>query len=238
MIDIHSHILPQMDDGSQSVQESLVLLDMLFAQGVKAVVATPHFLANKESVDGFLHRREEAYSKLKGGLSPATPKILFGAEVAYYPGIKNLENLDKLKISGSDLLLLEMPFSKWSKQAFKELIELATTKENMTILLAHIERYMDFVSEEQWDILRNYGILFQVNASFFLKWKTKRKAIQMLKRNQIHVIGSDCHNIKFRPPKMDLALHVIEKKLDPNAILNLEQNINTHFHDVKVPSSL
>ena len=51
MIDFHTHILPLMDDGSKSIEESIKMLKMLSAQGVKRIVATPHFYANDESVD-------------------------------------------------------------------------------------------------------------------------------------------------------------------------------------------
>ena len=64
MIDFHSHILPGMDDGSQTVEESLTLLEMLRAQGVDTVAATPHFYARENSPEVFLRRRREAWERL------------------------------------------------------------------------------------------------------------------------------------------------------------------------------
>lgn len=64
MIDFHSHILPGIDDGSASVEESLKLLEMLAEQGVKTVVATPHFYPDRTSVSDFLRRRDAAYQRL------------------------------------------------------------------------------------------------------------------------------------------------------------------------------
>ena len=64
MIDWHTHILPEMDDGSRSVEESKQMLQALHEQEIDCVIATPHFLANREPVEHFLARREQAYRQL------------------------------------------------------------------------------------------------------------------------------------------------------------------------------
>ena len=115
MIDWHSHILPEMDDGSKNVEESLCLMKMLAEQGVDTVIATPHFYANDESVDSFLERRAVSYEKLQTQLSDSLPEVLLGAEVSYYPGISRMADLKRLKIEKTQLLLLEMPMSKWKE---------------------------------------------------------------------------------------------------------------------------
>ena len=99
MIDFHTHILPGVDDGSKNVEESLLMLDSMKNQGVKTVIATPHFYANDESVESFLSRRNEAFSSLKKSLADG-PEIILGAEVRYYDGISRLEDLKKLRIEG------------------------------------------------------------------------------------------------------------------------------------------
>ena len=86
MIDWHSHILPAMDDGSRCVEESIEMLDLLAEQGVSCVIATPHFLANEESVDRFLQRRRASYDALMQAVSENHPTVLCGAEVKYYAG--------------------------------------------------------------------------------------------------------------------------------------------------------
>ena len=64
MIDIHTHILPGMDDGARDVKEALSLIDLLRKQGVSGAVLTPHYYPHEETVNEFLKRREEAYSKI------------------------------------------------------------------------------------------------------------------------------------------------------------------------------
>lgn len=211
MIDIHSHILPCIDDGSKSVEESLKMLKELSNQGVNKVVATPHFYANHNSVDGFLESRDKSYNKLLPHLNNSLPKVILGAEVKYYEGISRLESLEKLRISNSKLLLLEMSMQKWSEFTLRELLELSS-RGDLTIVLAHIERYLRFQNKDTISRLVQSGIYIQSNADFFIDIFSRRKALQMLNNNEIHFIGSDCHNLEKRAPKVSLAIEYIRKK--------------------------
>lgn len=212
MIDFHSHILPAMDDGSKNVEESLALLNLLKQQGIDTVVATPHYYADRESVQRFLQRREKAYNTLKKELTQELPQVLLGAEVRYYDGISHLSDLNLLRIEGSKLLLLEMPFVRWTEYTVKELVELSCSTE-IKILLAHIERYLSLQNGTTFERLCDNGLLIQVNASFFNSVLTRRKAIRMLEDGSIDAVGSDCHNLATRPPMLDKAYENIVKKL-------------------------
>lgn len=211
MIDIHSHILPNIDDGSSSVDESIKMLKELSSQGIKTVVATPHFYANHNTVKNFLLTREESFNQLKSSLDFSVPKVLLGAEVKYYEGISRLEGLEKLKIENSKLLLLEMPMRKWSEYTLRELFELSS-RGDLIIVLAHIERYLRFQNKETISKLVEKGIYIQSNADFFINFYTRRKAIQMLNKNLIHFIGSDCHDMIIRPPVISNAIEYICRK--------------------------
>ncbi len=228
MIDWHSHILPGIDDGSDSVAESLALLDMLARQGIKAVAATPHFDADEESVDAFVQRRARALDSLKNRGDAAVPRILCGAEVQYYPGISRMADLRKLCIGDSRLLLLEMPGSRWTEYTLRELTELAASG-RVTVVLAHIERYLGLQTREIWNRLLDSGILMQSNASFFNNIQTRRKALSWLKAGRIHLIGSDCHNLTSRPPRMGEACAVIEKRLGKRMLRQLAEIADAVF---------
>ncbi len=210
MIDWHSHILPAVDDGSRSTAESVGMLKMLAEQGVDTVVATPHFYANDESIEDFLQRRSAAYETLKKEAANA-PEILLGAEVRYYQGIGRMENINKLSIAESRLLLLEMPFSVWTEYTVRELVELSS-RSDIKLCLAHIDRYLRLQKRSVWERLYESGILMQVNASFFIDLFTRRRAIEMLCEGAIHFIGSDCHNLKSRPPCIGEAFGQIRRK--------------------------
>lgn len=210
MIDFHAHILPRIDDGSQSVEESIAMLESMKAQGIKKVIATPHFLANHESVSSFVERRNASLERLRETM-PDLPEIAPGAEVKYYDGISHLPDLKKLRIENSKLLLLEMPFSAWSEYTVKEVADIAG-RGKITLVLAHIERYLPMQNSAVLYRLLEHGVLFQSNASFFLSRFTRHKALRMLKNHQIHFLGSDAHNMTDRAPNTAKAVAIIQKK--------------------------
>ena len=157
MIDWHSHILPMMDDGSKSFDESISMINALADQGIDTIIATPHFYADDESVEAFLRRRESSYRLLEEKGYRQDVKIIRGAEVRYYPGISRMEGLDKLTIGDTNLLLLEMPFAKWSEYTVKEVLELANMR-GLRIIMAHIERYLSFIDNRTIEAFVNNGI--------------------------------------------------------------------------------
>lgn len=212
MVDFHSHILPQIDDGSQSVEESLQLLSRLKEQGIETVVATPHYYANRTTVDEFLNARAEAFAKIRMHISADMPRVFCGAEVRYYEGISNTNSLKSLCVEGSKLLLLEMPMAKWTDYTIGELLHLASSGD-VVLMLAHIERYLNLQKDGVWVSLLENGAFFQVNATFLLDYRTRRKAMGMLKNGFVHFLGSDCHNLTDRPPLIGKAYSLIYKRL-------------------------
>lgn len=210
MIDFHSHILPCMDDGSKSAEESLSLLSRLSEQGVTCVVATPHFYAERESVAHFLERRNASFHTLKEVLPATAPTVLLGAEVCYYGGISRLEELASLCVENSRLLLLEMPFTRWTQSVVNEVVDLAC-RSNLTVVLAHVERYVEWQERRVWERLQRSGVLFQVNASAFMGFWSRRRMVKWLKAGAVHLLGSDCHSIAHRPPRIGEAMAVIKR---------------------------
>lgn len=212
MIDFHSHILPKMDDGSRSTEESAAMLKALSEQGVTKVMATPHFYANDESVSDFLSRRQISFERLSEVMTDEMPEIVLGAEVRYYSGIGHLDGLETLCVQGSRLLLLEMPETRWTEYAVKEIAHIRSER-NIIPVLAHIERYIGYQNSETFYRLLESGVMMQINASFVNGTFSKRKALNLLKKNQVHFIGSDCHNMSDRAPEIGKAVNIIRKKL-------------------------
>lgn len=202
MTDFHTHILPGVDDGSKNVQESLAMLQEEANQGVDRVILTPHYYAEENSPVEFLKRRYSAWQGLEPHLWSKLPDLRLGAEVQYFEGICAVEDVRHLKIVGTDYLLLEMPFQQWSDRMVGDVLEL-NDRRGTQIVLAHIERYMAMQRPRIWELLRAGGVLMQSNVSFFASWKTRHKAMNMLKQGQIHFLGSDCHNMSSRRPNWD-----------------------------------
>ena len=229
MLDFHTHILPGVDDGSQSVDESLQMLERMQKQGIETVVATPHFYANDESVDDFLARRDAALGALRER-SPSGPDILLGAEVRYYEGISRMPDLKKLRIQNSRLLLIEMPFRPWTENAVREVIDIAC-QGRITPVIAHVERYLFLQKKGVATRLLESGVLFQANSSFLMGWRQRRRAMGMIQKGQIHFIGSDCHNLTDRPPNAAEAFSLIEKRLGTSfatAMIDYERELLLH----------
>lgn len=224
MVDFHSHILPQMDDGSRSIQESLEMLRMSAEQGIQVMAATSHFYAEENTVERFLERRETAWKTLSERMEPGMPKVLLGAEVYYFEGMQRVESLSRLRIEGTNLLLLEMPFSPWSDRMVAEIMAVNRLPDT-TVALAHIDRYLRFQKAAVWDTLLENGVLMQVNASFFFNRFSKHKALRMAKKGQIHLLGSDCHNTTSRPPQLGEAMNFLESRNLLKDIEDLGQNL-------------
>ncbi len=213
VIDFHTHILPGVDDGSKSVEQSISMLQEETRQGVDLVVMTPHFYASQNDIPTFLNRRAKAWENLREYLNDDLPQVRLGAEVQYFEGICQTENLSDLQVEGTELLLLEMPFRKWSERMLYDILEL-NDRENQQVVLAHIERYLKFQDKDIWDrLLRDY-VLMQVNGSFFIKLETRYKAKSMLRHGQIHLVASDCHNMTSRAPNLGKAYQIIGKHAD------------------------
>ena len=202
MIDFHTHILPGVDDGSKSISESVSMLREESRQGIKTVMLTPHFYATENSPIEFLKKRYRAWRELEPYLWPELPNVRLGAEVQYFEGICNVEDIRHLRIVGTDYLLVEMPFSRWTDRMIEDVLEL-NEWQNTKVVLAHIERYLAIQDSDIWKQLHSCGILMQSNVSFFESWKTRGRAMSMLVDGKIHFLGSDCHNMRSRKPNWD-----------------------------------
>lgn len=210
MIDLHTHLLPCMDDGSKSVEESLALLRLLRQQGVTLAAATPHFYAERETPQQFLLRRQEAIKRLQDVWVPDLPALLCGAETAYYRGISRMEELSELCI-GEKVLLLEMPFQPWSNYSFEEILSIRSR--GFDVVLAHVERYFSIQDRRVWQQLFEHGVKMQTNAGALLHWQTEGGVLRMIRSKKIGFLASDCHNLTTRPPRMDEAASRLQKKL-------------------------
>lgn len=213
IIDFHSHILPALDDGSASVPESIAMLQMAAQQGIGHVVATPHFYAAHEKLEDFLEKRRKAETVLRAAMETADglPQLTIGAEVYYFRGISESEWLQKLTFRGKQCILIEMPPAPWSDFMYRELEDI-WYKRGIIPIIAHLDRYIaPFRTHKIPERLARMPVLVQANASFFLKRSTRMMALRLLGRGQIHLLGSDCHNLTSRPPNLGGAVTVVEQ---------------------------
>lgn len=225
MIDLHSHILPAIDDGSQSIDESLQLMEISKDQGITQMVATPHFYAEKDTPEAFLARRDHAEATLREAMFSEYlyPRLMVGAEVAYFDGMQRTSALPDLCIRGTDVILVEMPFRQWSEKVIQDVLDIQCV-EGLQVLIAHINRYIQFQKKGVLERFLEKGIVIQSNADAFLSKHTVRQALHMLEENQIHVIGSDCHNLTARRPNIGAAAEVIKEKCGEQRLIKMTRS--------------
>ena len=224
--DFHSHILPGIDDGSRSVEESLEMLRMEAAHGIRRIVATPHFYPRQNAPEEFLERRAESARRLLEAASreSSLPQILLGAEVYFFSGISDCEQLRELTIEKNSYILIEMPMPPWSDRMYRELQDIHY-KQGLNPIVAHVDRYIrPFKTYDIPSRLAELPVLVQANASFFRDRFTRSIAMRMLRQGQIHLLGSDCHNLTTRVPNLDQAVQLIEKQLGEEALQWIRSN--------------
>lgn len=223
--DFHSHILPGIDDGSASVTESVAMLRLEAEQGIRRVVATPHFYSGYDSPERFLENRDRAEALLRAEMAQyeEMPQLFVGAEVYFFRGMSESDFLPQLTIRGKSCILIEMPPAPWPEDFFRELENMWKYRGIMPVI-AHIDRYIGpFRTYGIPQRLEQLPVLVQANGSFFLDRGTASMAMRMLKADRIHLLGSDCHNMTNRKPNLSAALDRIQRKLGMDALVHLRE---------------
>lgn len=202
MVDIHTHILPGIDDGAEDIAQTKRLLEMQVKNGVKQIFLTPHFDCQALSVSEFLEKRRRSFDKIRqaypGGL-PAQLKL--GAEVRYSPSLINLD-LRALTLGESDYLLLELPFDHYPMHLEK--LVSAMEMSGLIAIFAHVERYVYF--RKKPELLQNLicrGCLGQVNIRSLSDAADHGFAKACLMHDLAQFVASDTHNTQTRPPCME-----------------------------------
>ena len=212
IIDFHSHILPETDDGAKDLDTSVRMLRMAAEQGVQVQILSPHFYPRREKADSFLKRREKAMDKLWNVSRDWWPVLLLGAEVAYVRGISEQE-LDELCIEDTRALLLELPFESWDGAVTDDVASLALDR-GYDVILAHVERYMQFTgNREQLEELMQLPLTVQMNAEAFIERRTRRAALSLAEGFRSFILGSDAHNLDRRVPDLAEGRGIVEDKL-------------------------
>lgn len=217
MTDLHTHILPGVDDGAKTVEQSIAMLHAQFDQGVGTVALTPHYYPDREPLDSFLARRAEAWGALREAILALPeealgrlPRLVLGAEVAYVPGLHTVEGLQGLCIGTTKHMLLELPFYPWDMQTIHGLYDFLG-RSGVTPVLAHIERYFACQSAKLLEEVLNLGLPVQVGTAGLDRFSSV--AWKLLKRGKAHLIASDCHDLQYRVPDLRRAMDLVWKKL-------------------------
>lgn len=195
--DIHSHLLPDLDDGVKSLEESLGLIRQFIELGYRKLITTPHIMS-----DFYRNEPDQILEKLKTVnqyLRDNQVDITLEAAAEYYLDeslISKVHSNEKLLTFGSKYLLFETNFLTEPFQ-LNEFIFSAITQGYRPVL-AHPERYQYLVNDfKKVEDLRNRGVLFQINMPSILGVYSKpiqKLSIQLIDKGWVEFLGSDCHN--------------------------------------------
>ncbi len=214
-LDIHSHILPAVDDGAKDIETSIELLQMLKEQGVTAVIATPHFYPNADNAEEFLQYTNEAYNLLRRAmLGKELPKVFLGCELRYFNGMGKSRDINQFLIRGTNYLLLELPYGAPVTKTVLEDIMALSENQGLKPILAHIERYYRVKGFKKLLRLVSDGYaLAHINADGITGKEETKICEKLIKGGYISFVASDTHSVLNRPPKIKEALDKITERL-------------------------
>ena len=220
MIDIHSHIVFDVDDGPKNQVESRNLLEEAYAQGVRTIVSTSHRRKGMfETPEDKIAANFSEVKRLAQEIAPDLT-VVYGAEI--YFSSDALEKLEKdliPRINDTRFALIEFSMNTPYRDIHNALTKVIML--GITPVVAHIERYHTLENDEKKvRELINMGCYMQINSSSVLKPRLfgdaykfmKKRARYFLDKNLVHVVASDMHNLDNRPPYMREAYELIAKK--------------------------
>ena len=216
--DMHCHILPGLDDGSLTMEETLDTLREAKRQQIDRLIVTPHFHPQRYVVKaGDIHHAvrlvREACAQEGIGIA-----MYEWQECYYYSGlVEQLDTGQALTLCGTRFVLVEfdpdVPYSFLQNG-------LHTLRQSGYVpIIAHFERYECLYNERHFAEIRHQQFLLQMNFDTLLgrrglfgesRWQ------KLVRKGMVDYLGSDCHGTHFRPLQVDKAMRWIEKKVDPS----------------------
>ncbi len=220
MIDIHTHILHGVDDGAETFDDALEMLDFAFSNGTTDVVLTPHYLSNDKRSLGFskaefLRRFEDIKLAAEGKYEGL--KLYLGAETFAAANIMEYaEQGDLISLNNTRYILLEFGFNDTVSRAITIVRELH--RMGHIAVIAHPERYQFFLSDPR-SVLKflDEGALLQINAESILGKNgrdSRHMALALIESGLAAVVASDAHSIGFRPPDLSDAYSYVSSVYD------------------------
>lgn len=210
MVDIHSHIIPFIDDGSKTMEGSIALIEEAIKQGITDIICTPHYRPKMFEVDH--EKTEKTFFQLQDATKDKNIRLYLGQEI-YCKRIDSLleilQNKKVFTMNNTNYLLLEFPYTDYVD--ISEIVYVMSIRKYQPIV-AHIERY-EYVKITDIQEIRKNGGLIQVNSSSIVGkdgHKIKNYVLDLIKKGLVDFISSDIH--EKRKNYMGKAYRLIEKK--------------------------
>lgn len=211
MIDIHTHVIPNVDDGSPDIETSLAMIRHEIDIGVTEIICTPHHIYHRyektvEEITGQFLLLKEAVEKENLPI-----KLYLGQEICYShreDQIKMLKEGKLLTLNNTNRILLEFSFTREPEDLLDVLYNFSI--HGYEVIIAHIERY-EWMTYDKVLSIRNEGAKTQINSNSYLgltTWKEKRFVKKLLKKDLVDYVASDTHS--FRPSTLDKSFKKIK----------------------------
>lgn len=201
--DIHSHILPGVDDGAETMERSMEMLEAALAEGIRGIILTPHYHGGHyEAAAGYVSRIFKSLCEQAKEKYPEI-RLYLGNEIYYYPSVPEwLQEGRVHAMSESSYVLLEFAPGVRLRE-IREAVQHMTGAGYYPIL-AHAERYQSLVEKaEQAELLIQMGAYIQVNAETIngeTGIKSRHFVKKLMKKEQVHFVASDAHSLGRRGP--------------------------------------
>lgn len=223
-IDFHTHILPGIDDGADTIDTSLAMLDQLKNQHIDNVVLTPHYYSHHKPINVFTEERRKAYELLRAS-TQNTPSLHLGAEVYFSEYLFNNADLSPLCIEHTRTMLLELPYNRTIDDRMIDKIDRMVGEYGITPVIAHVERYPSLIHSRQLlERLLNFGCVLQVNLSSFTIFG-KGRLVRLMQEGYFGALGTDAHNLTSRSPMYDSGYHYLEKKIGSDILCDVQSTM-------------
>lgn len=229
--DMHSHLLPQLDDGSKSVELSLELINKLCNQNVNNICFTPHYYSNEESIHDFIRNRQKSMDKLLPKL-PKDVNVCIGAEVYVTRYLFNNSDLSPLCYGNSDYILCEFGFDAHFQEHTMGHFNRLVNNYGLKPVLTHIERYRNLMNNPRLiEEVLDCGVIIQTNIEAFNNFSLRRKLIKYIKKGYIHILGTDCHSLtRGNPDDYLKVIDLIKNKCGEQYVNNIVSNSKKIFN--------
>ncbi|MDF2537583.1 MAG: Protein-tyrosine-phosphatase [Herbinix sp.] len=222
--DIHSHILPGVDDGAKDMNETRRMLLTAYEEGIRIIVATPHYVAGKTDIS--IGRLMTIYDEVNQTAASVSKdyRIVLGNELFFNQELINaLEKGEALTIDGTRYILIEfLPDTTYEEM--KRGLSCCIYAGYIPIL-AHAERYYCLYRNLEYvDELIKSGAYIQLNLSCITGKPMNSRTIfghQLLKRKWVHFLGTDTHDTYYRAPFARKAVTIMKKRYGENTVRQL-----------------
>ena len=234
MIDLHTHILPAIDDGAENKEVAAGQMQCLWEQGVHSVVVPPHYYGRKRSPIQFMEARAAAFDSIKDCI-PEGMEVFLGAEVHFAAQMAaSDESVCSMAIGDTRYLLIELPFTTaWDSALWNRLRDFIANTEYVPVV-AHVERYSEVRRKPSLlAALSDLGCLLQMNTDAFTG-EEKGFAFSALRRGYVDCLGTDTHNMEERAPRYAEARAAIEEAGFSERFGRIQENMRLILEDKPV----